>query len=98
APPMSRPNDLWRLLNQPCDGMTRLASESLDRDLTLLERLALRAHMLYCSACRRYLRQITLLRDAIRCLLTHLASCAPVSGTALPDDVRERIKHALREN
>ena len=30
---MSRLLRIWRLLNLPCDGMTRLASESLDRDL-----------------------------------------------------------------
>jgi predicted anti-sigma-YlaC factor YlaD len=95
---MSRPDDLWRLLNLPCDGMSRLASESLDRDLTLPERLALRSHMLYCSACRRYTRQITLLRDAMRRLRARLESGEPFPGTVLPDDVRERIKHALREN
>jgi predicted anti-sigma-YlaC factor YlaD len=93
---MTRPKELWRLLNLPCDGMTRLASESLDRDLSRLERVALRSHLLYCSACRRYARQIALLRDAMRRLLTRLESGEPLPGTGLPDDVRERIKHALR--
>ena len=95
---MSRPNEIWRLLNLPCEGMTRLASESLDRELNPLERLALRLHMLYCSACRRYLCQITLLRDAMRHLLTRLESGEPFPGTALPDDARERIKQALRSD
>jgi hypothetical protein len=94
---MSRPHNLWHLLNLPCEGMSRLASESLDAELTLTERLALRSHILYCLACRRYMRQITLLRDAMRHLLTRLESGAPLPGTALPDDVRARIKHALRE-
>jgi predicted anti-sigma-YlaC factor YlaD len=94
---MSRLNELWRLLNLPCDGMTRLASESLDRDLGRVERVALRAHLLYCSACRRYVRQVALLREAMRRLLTRLESGAPLPGAALPDDVRERIKHALRQ-
>ena len=49
--------------------MTRLASESLDHDLTRVERAAVRLHLLYCSGCRRYMRQITLLRDAMRWLL-----------------------------
>ncbi len=95
---MSRPNEIWRLLNLPCDGMTRLASESLDRDLNLLERLALRSHVLYCSACRRYLRQIRLLRDAMRHLLTQVESGEPFPDTTLPDDARERIKQALRSD
>jgi hypothetical protein len=76
--------------------MTRLASESLDRDLSRLERVALRLHLLYCSGCRRYARQITLLREAMRRLLNRLESGEPLPGAALPDDVRERIKHALR--
>ena len=95
---MSRPADLWRLLNLRCDGMTRLASESLDRDLTCLERLALRTHLLYCSACRRYTRQITLLRDAMRRLLGRLESGEPLPGPVLPDDLRERMKSVLRKN
>ena len=32
---MSRLKTLWRLLNLRCEGMCRLASESLDRDLGL---------------------------------------------------------------
>ena len=95
---MSRPNEVWRLLNLPCDGMTRLASESLDRELTLIERLALRLHMMYCSACRRYLRQITRLRDAMQHILTRLESGEPLPGSRLPDDARERIKQALRSD
>jgi predicted anti-sigma-YlaC factor YlaD len=93
---MIGPKELWHLLNLPCDGMTRLASESLDRDLSRLERVALRSHLLYCSACRRYVRQVTLLREAMRRLLTRLESGEPLPGPGLPDDLRERIEHALR--
>jgi predicted anti-sigma-YlaC factor YlaD len=63
---MIRPGAVWRILNLPCCEATRLASESLDRDLGALDRLALRSHLLCCSACRRYRRQIGLLRDALR--------------------------------
>ena len=93
---MIRPKELWHLLNLPCEGMTRLASESLDRDLGRLERFALRSHLLYCSACRRYLRQIAFLREATRRLMSHLESGEPFPGPALADDRRERIKRALR--
>ena len=58
---MSRLKTLWCLLNLPCEGMSRLASESLDRDLGRLERVALRSHLLYCAACRRFQRQIQFL-------------------------------------
>jgi predicted anti-sigma-YlaC factor YlaD len=95
---MIRPRELWRLLNLSCDGMSRLASESLDRDLSRPERVALRSHLLYCSACRRYARQIALFREAMRQLLTRFESGEPLPGPALPDHLRERIKHALRES
>jgi predicted anti-sigma-YlaC factor YlaD len=92
---MIRPHTIWHLLNLPCRGVTRLASESLDRDLAPLESLTVRAHLLYCRACRRYVRQIRLLRAAFR----RLATCddAGHAGPSLPDDVRERIKDALRD-
>lgn len=95
---MSRPQSLWRLLNLSCDGMSRLASESLDRDLIRQERLALRSHLLYCSPCRRYLKQIVLLRDAIGRLMNRVQTESPLPGTALPTEIRDRIKKALRES
>jgi hypothetical protein len=95
---MSRLKIVWRLLNLPCEGMTRLASESLDRDLGLLEQLALRSHLLYCAACRRYLRQVTLVRIALRQLAMRLETDQDLPGPGLPDDVRERIKRALKED
>ena len=51
---MVRLKTVWHLLNLPCRDMTRLASESLDRDLGRLERLALKSHLLYCISCRRW--------------------------------------------
>ena len=44
--------------------MSRLASESLDRDLDRWERIALQSHLLYCQACRHFSRQIVHLRRA----------------------------------
>jgi predicted anti-sigma-YlaC factor YlaD len=95
---MNHPIRIWRLLNLPCEGMTHLASESLDRDLKLLERLALRSHLLYCAACRRYLQQITLLRRALRRLAARLETNDLLPGPDLPDELRERFERALRQN
>jgi hypothetical protein len=94
---MGRFYDAWRLLNLPCQGMTRLASESLDRKLGRLERVALRSHLLYCTPCRRYARQIRVLRLALRRFAARLDADEPLPGSALPDDVRARIKRALRD-
>ena len=94
---MSRPNAVWRLLNSSCQEMTRLASESIDRDPRPLERIALRLHVLYCASCRRYARQIAQLRNALRGLSERVEDDCLSPGVALPDEVRDRIKKALEE-
>jgi predicted anti-sigma-YlaC factor YlaD len=95
---MRRLKTFWCLLNLPCDGMSRLASESLDRDLGRMERVALRSHLLYCAACRRFQLQIKLLRCAIGRLAREVEAEDPSPGTVLPDEVSARIKRALKEN
>ena len=94
---MNRVKNVWRLLNLPCCQMAQLASESLDRDLDVFERLALGAHLLYCRACRRYLRQVVLLRNALRTLAGRLEADQRIPGPGMPDEVRDRIKCALKE-
>src|SRR5262249_33028858 len=103
---MSRLRAIWRLLNMPCEGMSRLASESFDRDLGRLERLALRSHLLYFAACRRYprpaggryRRQLEVLRYAMRRLARDAEADVSPPGPALPEAVRERIKQALKSH
>jgi predicted anti-sigma-YlaC factor YlaD len=92
---MRRLLEAWRLLNLPCEGMSRLASESLDRELSRLERVALRSHLLYCTACRRYRRQLERIRGALRKLAGDLEAGVPSPGPRLPDEVRERIKRVI---
>jgi Putative zinc-finger len=95
---VNRLKDYWHLLNLPCEGMSRLASESLDRELSSGERVALRLHVFYCGACRRYLRQLKAISRALRGLAGRLESDAPLSGPPMPDDVREKIKRSLKAN
>lgn len=94
---MSRPHSVWGLFNSSCQEMTRIASESLDHDPGLLERIALRLHVLYCKACRRYLRQVTLLKNALRGLSARIEDDQLLPEIILPDDVRERIQKVLKE-
>jgi hypothetical protein len=99
---MSRLKAVWHLLNLPCREMTRLASESLDRDLGRAERLALRSHLLYCAACRRYARQIVFLHAALRHFASRVETdqtlSGPGPGPGLPADVRDRIKRAMDDH
>lgn len=93
---MSRLRSFWDLLNLPCEGMVHLASESLDRDLPRWERLALKSHLLYCMACRRYLRQLKLLRIALQRLASGIETEDLLPGPGLPAAAREKIKNSLK--
>jgi hypothetical protein len=79
-----------------CDEATQLASDALDRELSLGERLALRGHLFICHDCRGAVKQMRAVRrllqqmpDQVRGKLSNAAS------TQLPPERREQIKHVL---
>jgi len=49
-----------------CKEVHRLTSEGLDRELTLVERTRMRAHIMLCDACYNFTGQMQLLRKAMR--------------------------------
>ena len=49
-----------------CREVTQLCSRELEEPLTLGQRLALRAHLLVCTGCSNFRRQMFMLRDAAR--------------------------------
>ena len=76
-----------------CREAVRLQSEALDRQLPGMERFGLRLHLALCKWCRRYGKQIRLLRDAAREHPEELAGAAPQKLSAA---ARERISQGLR--
>lgn len=49
-----------------CRDISALVSRAMDEDLRPSERLRVRFHLLMCGACRRFERQVRLLRSAAR--------------------------------
>ena len=49
-----------------CKEVHRLVSEQMDRDLSTVEKMRLRFHMLICDACNNFSGQMNLIRRAIR--------------------------------
>lgn len=49
-----------------CKNATRLISESQDRALSASEKLTLRVHLLMCSGCRNFNRQVPFLSQVMR--------------------------------
>ena len=81
-----------------CKEVARLVSEGLDRELPLRRRIGLRFHLMMCSACARYRRQIEALE---RIIVRHFSGTAPpalADRHRLPPDARERIKDTIRKN
>ncbi len=76
-----------------CKEATRLVSEAQDRRLGLSDRIGLRFHLLICSLCRRYARQIQFLIDSIRGSREKLAD---VPGARLDESARARINEGLK--
>lgn len=72
-----------------CKDISKLVSESLDRELSLRERMALRVHLMMCSLCRTYQHQILQLRTILK------GAARP--DEPLPEDARERIRQAIKD-
>lgn len=53
-------------LKPTCKEVHRLVSEGLDRELSLVERIRMRMHLLICRACQNFNNQMDLLRRAMR--------------------------------
>jgi len=81
-----------RTLSPNCREATRLQSEAMDRPLSLLHRIGLRIHLFLCQWCRRYGKQLRLLRQAVRMNPDQVNEAAP---KGLSPDARERLKRSL---
>ena len=92
-----------KILTLPCGEASLLSSDRLDRELTVVERLALRGHFLACRTCPPALRQMRLLRTAAHALAPRGEDhpdhdCTHRMNEKLSDPARERIKQKLRES
>lgn len=71
-------------------------SQSLDRQLSVLEQLQLKLHLIVCVWCARYLKQIKFLRELVRQGAFGAATDA-VSTVALSAEALQRICRSLKD-
>lgn len=76
-----------------CRQASQLVSESQERALGLRERWGLRLHLWMCVSCRRFERQMRVLRRVLRKLARRTETEA--QGPDLSPEARERIRQAL---
>ncbi|MDP2430578.1 MAG: zf-HC2 domain-containing protein [Pseudomonadota bacterium] len=82
-----------------CKDASHLISESQERPLGIWERWGLRLHLWMCVSCRRFVRQMALMRQALRMLGQRAEADAQDDGNSadFPPEARERIRKALAE-
>jgi hypothetical protein len=84
----------------PCKAMAPLMSESLERRLTLRERVTLKLHLWVCIWCVWYLEHLRLMRRAVAARASREAEADAEMAPALKlsAESRERLKQALRQS
>ncbi len=83
-------------LKAPCERVSRALSDSLDRPLGRWELVTVRLHELVCPACRRFHRQLQVLRAILVRKRARDVEAAEDSRPGLPADARLRIQRALQ--
>jgi hypothetical protein len=87
----------WLLRRLPsCKELAPLMSQSLDRSLTLRERVVLKLHLWVCIWCVRYLGQLHFMSDILRARAERVSGDTPSSGPALSAAARERLRRSLK--
>jgi predicted anti-sigma-YlaC factor YlaD len=81
-----------------CKEAARLVSESLDREPLFHQRLSLRLHLLMCSLCRRFRRQMLFLREAARSFAEAGERDELPEHVRLSPPGRARIQRALEDD
>ena len=76
-----------------CKKVTYLVSESLDRKLSLYQRMGMRIHLMMCKFCSRYQEQLLLLRKTAR-LYSESSEDSDIS-IQMPSEVGKRIKESM---
>lgn len=80
------------ILTLKCEQSTRIVSESLDRKLSPTERWAVRLHYIGCWSCRRFGKQLRMMRDALQ---MHPARTS--GDERLSPEAMSRIEDAIRK-
>lgn len=86
----------WLLRKLPtCQQMVEKISQSMERKLTLRERIDLKVHLWICAWCQWYREHLQIIRDAARAKAAESPELNSMSGPALSSEARQRIKRRL---
>ena len=81
-----------------CRQTVSAISLSMERPLSLRERVKTKLHLWVCIWCVRYLEQLQLMRDTLRARGSKLPDEGDAAEASLPAEARERMKRALSQH
>jgi hypothetical protein len=88
----------WLLRKLPtCKDTSAIMSQSLDRRLTLRERVTMKLHLWVCIWCVWYLEQLHIMRAAARARAAQLDDEEPASTASLSTAARARLKRRISD-
>lgn len=88
---------LKRILSLSCAEAAELSSRRMDEPLAWTDKLAWAGHLLVCGSCRRFRRQLALLRDAARRVGSSVDESIE-AGDGLSAERRMRIAQVMRDS
>lgn len=88
--------DMMKRSMATCEEVSRLTSESMDRRLTLRERVRRQLHLMFCKWCRRYSRQLGIIRKLTRRFAAATDSPPAQPPTHLSPEAKDRLRESLK--
>jgi hypothetical protein len=76
-----------------CNKISRLVSESFDREIPLFQKVGLRIHFLMCRICSRYADQLRILRETVCLYGMPKKDDGPL--VSLPTQAKDRVKSSI---
>jgi hypothetical protein len=93
--------NIIRILTLTCDQSSELMSRSQEKPLTGSERWALSFHLMICRFCRKYKRQLKLMREVLGKMAesdTYEAEIPPLLDTEQKMALQDRLSKKIRDN
>lgn len=79
----------------PCKQTVEVISQSMERPLSMRERVLLKIHLWVCAWCQWYMEHLKLMGDTLKTPQFEKAVLESTDGPTLSPEARERIKRNL---
>ena len=78
-----------------CKEVTRLISDTMDREIPFHRRMGIRIHLLMCRFCARYLKQLRTIRELMHLQMINIENSQSLDD--LPPQARDRIRNVIQD-